>query len=283
MIDGTATLRGLTIGKGTPYEMPEWPEGLLDTAPVRIVDVERPRRSGVTPGDDLLSGRHVAFFVRVRAGTFAELEQRVSDLAATWAPSDVDEWLDVRLSGTPAEYSLRGRARGIDAPVTRARAWLDHGGSINVRCSFMATDPTRYGAEQSVSLVLGAGGPGLEYPVEYPVVYGGGSGTAVGSAVNAGTTDVDWTATLTGPLTNPRLEHVESGRFIRVAATLTAGQTLLLDSSAGALLFGGVSPRPTWFAAGSRWFLLAPGSNSVRLTADTGMGSALIEWRPGWA
>lgn len=279
MDDATATLRGLTTGAGTSYRWAQWPQGLLGTADIRVADQFRPRRDGLTPGDDFLGGRTIAFEVVIPATSRAVAEASLAELTAAFAPAAADEWLDVCIAGAPAEYALRGRARGCQ--VSLARRFVS--GVIDARCVFVATDPVRYGAEQSVNIVLGAGGAGLVYPVTYPVVYGGGSGTGIGSAPNSGTTAVEWMATLTGPLTNPRLEHVESGRFVRVAATLADGEVLVLDSSSGQLLLGGTTPRPTWFSPGSRWFQLQPGPNSIRLTADAGLGSALITWRPGWA
>lgn len=279
MDDVTATLRGLTIGGGTDYRWAEWPQGLLGTPPVRVADQPRARRNGVIPGDDLLDARTIVFTIVIPAIDRAAAEQAATDLSEAFAPGPSDEWLDVRIAGSPGEYSLLGRPRGCE--IALGRRFVS--GVIDARCVFVATDPIRYGAEQSLDLQLTSGGDGLEYPVTYPVVYAGSGGTATGSAANAGTTAVDWVATLTGPLTNPRLEHIESGRFIRVAATLSSTQTLVLDSASGGLLLGGTTPRPSWFGAGSRWFQLDPGSNSLRLTADSGLGSAAITWRPGWA
>lgn len=278
MDDATATLRGLTTGAGTSYRWASWPQGLLGTADVRALDQFRPRRNGVTPGDDFLGGRTIAFEVVIPATSRAVAEAALSDLAAAFAPAAADEWLDVRIAGDPAEYALRGRARGCQ--VSLARRFVS--GVIDARCVFVATDPVRYGPEQSVSIALAVGG-GSMLPFVLPVVLGAGGSSGVELAANAGSTAVDWTATLTGPLTNPRLEHVEAGRFVRVAATLAAGETLVLDSSSGGLLLGGTTPRPTWFGSGSRWFQLQPGANSLRLTADAGSGSVNVVWRSGWA
>lgn len=281
MIDGTATLRGLTTGTGTIYQWSEWPDGLLDTADLRTDDKPRPRRRGITPGDDLPAGKLIPFEIQIIANTVAAGEAALTLLRAAYAPSELDEWLDVRVSGEPAEYAFRGRPRGLKVIMSRDKIRLNSGGVIDARCSFMATDPVGYGPVESVSISLGTPGSS-KLPFILPVVLGLGGGAGVGTATNSGTTSVDWAATLNGPLANPLLENVDTGSFIRVAATIGSGETVELDSESGSVLLNGTTPRPNWFGAGSRWFRLPPGPTSLRLVADSGTGTADVVWRPGW-
>ncbi len=273
----TATLNGLTIGSGTPYTWRAWPTG-LGTPDIRTDDRTRPRRAGVVAADDLLGARTIDFEVQV-LGDRPYVEQALTDLAEAFAPSSADVWLTLNVSGAPATYSMRGRARGCEWDLTR-RFTLRLG---DAKCTFVATDPVKYGDETSVTIGLGSGGAGFVLPATLPGVLGGGSTSGIGSVPNAGSTPVEWTCDITGPVTNPRIEHIESGRFLQLATTLAAGQTLTLDSGTGAVLFGGTAPRPSWLASGSRWFTLAPGSNSIRFVADLGTGTAIVTYRPGWA
>lgn len=277
MDNRTATINSLTIGAGTVYEWTAWPSG-LGSPDIRTDDRARPRRSGVVAADDLYGARTISFEVQVK-GTYAEIEAAMSALTAAFAPSNTDTLLAVRLSGTPAEYSLLGRTRGCEWNLSKR---FTHGIG-DARCVFVATDPVKYGAELTVSIALGTAGPGFTLPASLPAILTGGSTSGVGSVPNAGTAAVEWTATLTGPLTNPRLEDIETGRFLKINATLADGETLVLDSSAGAVLLDGTTPRPNWLGAGSRWWTLEPGANSLRLVTDAGAGSALITYRPGWA
>ena len=280
MIDTTATVRGVTIGAGTSYRWTRWPDGLLGTADIRAVDLPFPRRDGVIPADDFVGSRRVAFEVVVLGSSRADAEAKIVSLAAAFAASADDEWLDVRIAGNPSEYSLRGRCRGADVAMSSRFV----GGVAEARCVFVATDPVRYAqSESSLLLTLAAAGAGLTFPASFPVVFGGGGGAGSGVAVNAGTAEVDWTATFTGPLTNPRLALDGSGRSIRILATLAAGETVVGDSATSSILFGGTSPRPSWFAPGSRWFRLAPGANGLTFTADSGNGTVSITWRSGWS
>lgn len=280
MIDGTATLRGLTTGSGTDYLWPDWPTGLLSTASIRVDDMPIPLRSGVIPGDDYTAGRDVAIPVMM-IGEMATIEPLLAALGAAFAPGPVDEWLDVRVAGSPAEYSLRGRPRGIEVAMSRTNVRSTGVGRVDALCRFTATDPVRYSAvEESVTLTLGS--PGESYlPFELPVFLGQGGSSGEATAVNVGSASVSWTATLNGPLTNPRLTHVGSGAFIGVQASIDVGETVVVDGVN--LLLGGVAPRPSWLRPGSSPFLLAPGSNVLRLSADAGSGDASVTWRSGWS
>lgn len=275
----SATIRGLTIGAGTIYPFRgQAVAGLLDTPAIRATDEPAPRRDGLIAGADYYGGRLIAFEMLLQEGK-AGNEAAASALAAAFAASAEDIWLDVRVTGDPSEYSLRGRPRGATFVIQRDR-W--DAGAVDARASFVATDPIRYGPASNIVLSMTALGGGLVFPTTFPAVFGGGGGSGTAPLLNAGSATVDWEATLTGPLTNPRLSLDGSGRFVRVLATIAAGETVVLDSVSGAILLNGSAPRPSWFAPGSRWFRLAAGSNSVTFTADSGSGSATITWRSGW-
>jgi hypothetical protein len=275
----TATLRGLTIGDGTPYVWTSEPADLYSTPRIRVSDRENPRRHGVTAGDDLYGEKVLVFELAILGDTRVDAEQLVADLAAAWQASPTDEWLDVRITGTPAEYSLIGRPRrasivlGSTFPEAVAEA----------RLTFAATDPIRYGPASSIIIALAEAGAGFVLPNTLPAILSGGSGVGIGDAANDGSIAVEWSATFTGPLGNPRIEHVDSGQFVRVSAALAAGETLVVDSATATLLLNGSTPRQNWLAPGSRWFELAPGSNPIRFLADSGTGTVAIAWRSGWA
>ena len=276
MNDFTVAVNGVTLGED-PYVITDAPTGLLSTPQIRVSDEPRPRAHGVIPGDDLLGGRALAVTVAVLGDSPADSEQHVTSLLTAFAPQPTETWLTARYAGQTGEYALFGRTRGADVR-------LDHVDTPIARCSFMATDPIRYAASESeLDLTLSAGGGGLEYPVEYPVVYAGDVASSSGSAENVGSTPVHWSASIVGPIVNPRLALAGTGLFIRVQATLTAGQSVTLDSRTSSV-FLGMAARPNWLAAGSRWFRLSPGVNGLSLVADgfdSGAG-ATVRWRSGW-
>jgi hypothetical protein len=276
VINNTATLNGLTIGDGTDYQWTAYPSG-LGTPDIRSDDRVRPRRAGLVGASDLLGGRTVSFEVQVKSTSRSAIETALTVLNAAFAPSAADVWLQVRLTGTPAEYSLLGRARGVEWNLSRRFTFF----IADARCTFLALDPLKYGPSLDVSIPLPTGTPGVLAPVVAPVVSAGSSGGEA-SLTNAGTAAVDWTATITGPMTTPRLEHVALARRVSFDLALLSGETLVLDSRTGSALLNGTTPRTSALQAGSRWWQLPVGVSTVRLRSASGTGAAVISYRNGF-
>lgn len=267
--------RGLLVGAGTPYRLTRWPNPYT-TADIRTDDDPTAHVDGITPGPDLLGGRSLAFEVEVIESTPELAQQRAIELAAAFAPANSTEWLEMTIADRT--FAWRGRYRGVADDLSRR--FLS--GKIPMRCRFLATDPLRYGPEEWASIGLSDVGDGFILPVVLPAIIDGTTGAGETLALNTGSRSVPFSALLTGPLGNPRLTHVESGRFVRVLTTLGAGETAVIDSrpSVSTVLVGGAS-RPDLMSGGSYPFLLPPGPATLRLTADTGTGTASITWRPG--
>ena len=271
--DGSAELNGLTIGAGTPYRWRAWPTG-LGVPEIRSADTVRARRDGVTPGDDYLGARTIVFEIDVE-GTIAEQEALLTDLSAAFAPGPTTT-LQLRWGGNPAEYVLHGRPRGCEWMLSR-RSTVGLG---DARCVFLATDPIKYGGEQTVRSTLAGSVVPLTLPFTLPATLGTKSGNDV-TVANTGSTPVDWTATIVGPVTTPRLRCLTTGKHLQFDLDLGSGEELTLDSSAafaavddvaalGALLFG------------SSWGKAPVGNSTWRLDAGAGTGYADITYRPGW-
>lgn len=271
----TALLNGVTFGAGQDIFWSAWPSG-LGTPEIRTDDRPRPRRRGITAGDDLLGARVVEFEVRT-VGTRAEIEQRLTDLSAAFAPSDTDTILGLKITGTPSDYALRGRPRGCEWGLSRSFTF----GVADARCVFVCTDPLKYGPEITDTIDLASGDPGLVFGAEAPFVFAAaGGGEAV--IANDGTAPVDWIATFTGPLTSPRLEWVEGGRSLGFDLTIDDGDTLVVDTFSSSALLNDETPRTSTLIAGSRWWSLPVGSSTFRFTAGSGSGSVQIVHRDGY-
>lgn len=271
----TATIRGLTIGAGTPYRFTAWPD-VFSTAEIRDDDDPMPHDDGVIPGPDRLGAKRFTLEVDIQGTSPTDAKQFAKALATAFAPAHEMEWLTINIDGE--EFAYRGRCRGVIAGLNRR--FLS--GTVAERCRFVATDPLRYGPEQAASIDLSDIGAGFVLPVILPAIIDGTTGAGEASVPNDGDHSVPFLATLTGPLGNPRLTHVETGQFVRVLTTLGAGETAVIDSRLGTVLLGGVA-RPDLLGAGSTVFRLLPGPNTLRLTADTGTGTASITWRSGSA
>lgn len=102
-------------------------------------------------------------------------------------------------------------------------------------------------------------------------------------ADNEGTMSTRASVTVTGPIATPLLRNVTSGEELAVDVALDAGETLIVDFDLHAVSVGGVSRRSA-VLSGYRWWELAPGTNTLRLEADTSEAGAsmALQWRSAW-
>jgi hypothetical protein len=275
-----ATLRGLTIGSSTSYEWLREPAGLgggmFVTQRVRRIGVD-----GTFPqGPDLLDARRLVFEVELWGGSgypvgTAAMEVLADALAEAWRPVRTGTIeLVVELAGT--RRALLGRP--ISCEIDTAGALF--AGVGRARLVFEAMDP-RWFSEFPSSVVMGltlAGG--FTFPLTFPLTFGAG-GDSDGVAVNAGRYETEWTATITGPVTTPRLTLGSTGQFVELDGVVPLGSSLVLSSRDGSILLDG-SPRQSWLTLLSRWWKLPAGSNTVRFRAAAGSGSCSFSWRSAW-
>lgn len=285
MIDVTTTLNGLTFGAGTSIRWAGWPTGLLDTPDIRVGDVPRSQQHGVYSGQDWLGARHVVFDLVVVGVNRADGESQVTALAQAFQPSAVDVPLDVRLFGSPSEYRLFGRPRGIQVQPDRRGL----SGVWRARAEFMCSDPRRFATTLSTATTgLPTGAGGLVFAAAAPFVFGSsGSGSTMscfnGIGVVPATFEVPWVASFTGPLVAPAITLVGPGTQLNLAsANLAAGDVLVLDSRQHTVMLNGVASRYFWLTGASRWFDLQPGANSINLSGASGGGNVTTTWRSGW-
>lgn len=280
MIDVTAVINGLTIGAGTSYRWADWPQGLLETPSIRVGDVPRAQAHGVIAGLDWMNSLAISFDILVLGSSRTDAEVKLAALLAAFAPEQSNVALDVRISGSPSEYRLYGRPRGVQTAL--GRGFLS--GTIRARAEFLATDPRKYSTtEQTASTGLATSSGGLTFPASAPFVFGSGGSGSTMSCPNDGTFAAPWVATFAGPLVAPTLTHVDSGKaLILSGANIAAGETLIVDSLARTILLNGTASRYSWLAATSQWFDLSPGTNSVNLTGASGSGTVSLAWRSAW-
>lgn len=88
-----------------------------------------------------------------------------------------------------------------------------------------------------------------------------------------------------GPLTNPEVLNVTTGKRVRLVYTLAAGEWLDVYPDRGIILLGGTADRYNALDFGvSEWWPLVAGTNDVRLiVASSGAGaSVIVYWRHAW-
>lgn len=144
-------------------------------------------------------------------------------------------------------------------------------------------DPRKYGASHEVSFALPLTAGGLQWPVQYPVQYSGSTSTADRNAANAGNIEAPPTIRFDGPLTNPSLTNVATGRGITYNGVLAPGEWVVISTDPlRALLMGNASR--TGLISGSPWQVTGRspanpgGDNLIAFRAAAGSGTALLTY-----
>lgn len=273
----TATLRGVTVGRGTRFPWREMPTGFDTTARTAVVPYhhggERPVGASV-PETTMLT-----FDVHLNGRTPAEVTTLRDTLAAAWAANG-----EYGMEELAVEFAdgVRRVYRGRPASAVFALDMLGKGSLGAALLTFAAYDPLWYSGE-------------VKSVMAYPPVMGGGvtvendgvlveddgviveatPSTGDRTVVNEGTAPAHWQARLVGPLTVPRLYL--GGVGVQIDAIIPAGATGVVDSRTESVTFDG-APRP-WIAFASTWWRIPPGQHTFSLRAEAGTGSVELTWR----
>jgi hypothetical protein len=141
-------------------------------------------------------------------------------------------------------------------------------------------DPLRYGEAKQLLLNLPAVTGGVRFPLRFPVQFTGSTITGDGDAENAGNETAPTVVTLTGPLTNPRVVNTETGQWVTYNDTLATGEfvVLYLQAPLLALLQGTALRTGKVSTGGGGPWGIERGNNLIAFRADSGTGTALLEW-----
>lgn len=283
LADGQMDLNGLLIGKDTCFNWtadgPRW----WPAPDVRALgDLARYGTDGVTPGRDLFGTQAMTVQVMILGDDDVDLGVKVDAWKAATARTTTGT-VPVRgnfLGQTRLRYG-RFRKAG-DAELAQGF----HVSAMKGAAQFVSFDPwTLSDTEENAATTRVMGGSGFTPPFLVPFTLGAAtSGTL--SVVNAGNTAAPWRAHLTGPILNPVIHDLTSGRVLDFRAngglTLATGEYVDLDSSDRSVLFMGTADRRTLLAAQSRWWLFEPGTTLVQLTAESGDGELTVYWRSAY-
>lgn len=94
---------------------------------------------------------------------------------------------------------------------------------------------------------------------------------------------VEATITLTGPLSNPKLENTNNGIWLQYLGSIASGETVILNTAdftcikSTTNMISGVK-----HGGDSYWLTLFSGNNSLKATTDTTGGSIKIEYYPAY-
>lgn len=125
---------------------------------------------------------------------------------------------------------------------------------------------------------------GLAFPFATPWTFGLASSSIL--LTNAGNVSTPVKITFNGSITNPRIDNITTGKYIKATMTLNSGETLEIDTAQGDhtvdyTVGGTTSNGFQYLDSASEFFLLQPGANLLSFTASTSIGvsaSCTIEY-----
>lgn len=134
-----------------------------------------------------------------------------------------------------------------------------------------APDPLIYSSlERTFDLAYPVRSGGLTWPATWPATW---TGTAISGSLavtNPSSRPVPLLLTAYGPVNNLRIANATTSKALRInnplGDTLTAGQTLTVDTARRQLLLMGTANRRAW--ASGDWPILQPGDNTIAITGD---------------
>ncbi|GAA1111282.1 phage distal tail protein [Streptomyces javensis] len=285
-------IAGVLLGTGTDIPVGEV-EG-LGAPEARTQDVDNPAGDGTFPGIDLYGARTVRLEAGIRTpgepgrglDLLAQLQRAAADPDVRQAPGATNV-LRMRWPGRTTRR-LYGRLRRVEATSTANAV----NGWIPLDLEFAAVDPLFHADDSSsLTLALSAGGlGGFRAPLVAPLT----TGVAIpderrGWVTNDGDRPAWPSLRITGPCTNPRIRHVESGRVIELAVSLTTGEHIDIETRPGTrwVLKDGVSNLAPALSAASRLdtFTVPPGTTELWWTARnyTNATRLTATWRAAYA
>lgn len=269
MNDDQVSINGLVMGAGTSYSLVSF--NPWESPEVRTSDMPRGPLPGIVAGNDLYASRRITASVIVQGTDKADALSKLQALQAAWTTSQTDIELHYQLAGT--EYLYYGRARG--ATVKGTGMWGR--GILSAECRFIATDPYYYEASRhDTGVKRGFGGsaagldldPAMTFPLDFGgVLYDG----LVEIEVTApGPVPWDFEVTYVSSTSNLTFEHLEQGKAMIFNPTGTYSSThttpLTFDGRTRIFKYGS-SEMAYAMSAGSQWYWLLPGTNTIRFTA----------------
>lgn len=256
---------------------------VMDSPEIRVSDRVRGQLDGEFQGTDYYAGRTFVLTVEVWGENESQFLSSYRDLQAKVRLQRTEIPLAFRLPGWETDLFINCKPRAVSGPMINLEFGFYRG---EVAVQFHATDPRIYSlTELTGQALIMSTSDGMEFNLVFDLSFGGLSVSNSILATNTGSYETPWEAVITGPITNPKIEHVEQGKTLEFAGTLAADEFLVIQSKPRAnILLGGTASRYSWLLDSSQWFMLTPGLNTIRFQGST-VGSPTMDfsWRSAWA
>lgn len=275
----TLTLRGLEMGRETRYRIYDAPQG-FGTPAVRATDTPYLLRDGVYATGDYHDARTLSMGLVVLGDSPEHAEELARTLAGAWQASRSDLELHIRVADDRT-FLLNGRPRRCELDYKDLKY-----GHCKAAVQFVATDPRLYaGTETSTIVPLGSGtAAGVTFPLTFPLTFQTGAvPPGIATIGNEGTTDTWPVVTITGTVTDPRIENVTTGETLELDLALTGSDTVVVDMLNRTVTYNGANALGS-IVSGSTFWALQPGENlvSFRAPVSTTVANATFTYRSAW-
>lgn len=287
---------GYRFGRDLPVEVTVFDVAGAET---QVGDLDLPGQDGTVFGRDTKAGVELTFELSVNTRNPQDAKREWGELATRWDAAAVRsrarQVVALRVR-TPGERTVvvYGRPRSLERTSSLA---LMKVGRIDGVATFQCADayfyddtgPDGEGGPHSITLTLvaSAGDGGIVWPVTWPVVWGS-QGVRQDAVVNRGDAPSWPVITFHGPVAQPSIELVGTGRRLSLDTTLAYDRSITIDTRPWArtiLRDDGASFAGVARGASLSEFQLPVGQTvlAYRGTDLSGQSRCVIEWRNAYS
>jgi hypothetical protein len=271
--------RALTFGDaGTPYKLAsiagwdELPAFDTDTVPLpgwygtKVAPIRFAPRTVTLAGFTFDRVARDALQITLRAGTAPLQDSLVTE---------------------PLTISEAGMTLSADARIVRVsndkEGWSL--GRFGWAAQWLCSDPVRYGPSQTSTAVIALPVDGIVYPITYPVTYPANPPSGSVTVNNQGTASAAAVYRLVGPLTQPGIANVDTGKRVEYNLTLAVGDELVIDTAQQAAFLNGEYRTQTATSDLTSDLEIPAGKSTLQALGDVGAGGApliSVTFRPAY-
>jgi len=274
--DGTPTVFSATA---TDYVLLKKYQGFSFTPAVHRT-TRFPYQNGATIQNTDGDPREISFEVMVKASTLGEMETLIENLSDQFNPLGEEGILVYeKANGDVRRIYCKSNMPSIDMGVRNAT-------SQKVLIKLIAYDPFWYSDTTNIAYVAPPGTNMFPFPTvtSWPWEFGAISPSP--TVINAGTMDAACTFVFTGPIQNPSLNNLTTGKTFSITKDMAAGDTFTVTTDIGEQSAyytpsgGAVANGMQWVDITAEFWQLVPGNNMITLTAvsATSPAGCSVEW-----
>lgn len=241
---------------------------------LRVGSFANASQDGVTVVSSFAGERRITLTGKVMADTPSDLITQRQKLASLLYPDrDDNDYPNTRILKFEA---MDGTTYRVECQVVGAQMpqeFLTHNRFL---IDLLATKTVIEHDTESTTTVSPYQLGGVVIPAEVPAAYDAGEGgTKV--VTNSGDVATYPVLTLSGQLTNPRIENTTTGKFMALTHTVGSLETVTIDMRERTIMQGGVTNLINTKSGDSRFWKLEPGDNVIKLTTGVTGESGNVE------